>query len=555
MRHVTVRSNADSPGSRTFDRQRRCYGSTLFCFQQNMAETSNFAGDMDRDFVQTVEGGSQADVATKKEEKFAEGDEKTSHIKKELLEDDAKDEGIGSFEVVTVTAETLPAESGDHDGKFGESDGADAGMPQASEKDRPTVTVVNEVSVEKDEGGSKSRKRKSSREVEESTDEEDTDSEESYTSEGETETDESETSGSSESSEEDREKKQDGGAKVKSQKKEDSCDTLTSIDTPALPAEDCSTAAVTAGEPPSSTLRRRKRKSREDVKDETKDKTETRPQQSERQLEEETNLPIIIVTVTCCLALVLYSTCNHYIQKAEKATTIGGRTPLHAAAIKGDVSRLMRLLAPKDIDINKQDSQGDTALMLAIRNKKEEAAMLLLSDGASHWSFNMKGEAAIHEAATNGLAALITNLVEYGADPELQSRDGWTPLMNAVKADELETVRALLEKGNANPNTKSDSGGLTPLHLAAQKTPNMVSVLAKAGGNVNARDEIFGLTPLHVAATECNALTARELLKRGADDWLEAHDGTRPRHVIGKKVHKGHAKNAQCDGVKRLLMA
>ncbi|XP_019638000.1 PREDICTED: ankyrin-3-like [Branchiostoma belcheri] len=501
---------------------------------------------MDQDFIQTVEGGSHADVATKKEEKFAEGDEKISHIKKELLEDDAKDEGIGSFEVVTVTAETLPAESGDHDGKFGE---ADAGMPQASEKDKPTVEVVNE--VEKDEGGSKSRKRKSSREVEESTDEEDTDSEESYTSEGETETDESETSDSSESEKEDREKKQDGGSKVKSQKKEDSGDTLTSIDTPALLAEGNSTAA----EPPSSTLRRRKRKSREDVKDETKEKKETRPQQSERQLEEETNLPIIIVTVTCCLALVLYSTCNHYIQKAEKATTIGGRTPLHAAAIKGDVSRLMRLLAPKDIDINKQDSQGDTALMLAIRNKKEDVAMLLLSDGASHWSFNLNGEAAIHEAATNGLAALITNLVEYGADPELQSRDGWTPLMKAVKADELETVRALLEKGNANPNTKSDSGGLTPLHLAAQKTPNMVSLLAKAGGNVNARDEIFGLTPLHVAATECNSLTVRELLKRGADDWLEAHDGTRPRHVIGKKVHKGHAKNAQCDGVKRLLMA
>ncbi|KAI8496228.1 hypothetical protein Bbelb_260690 [Branchiostoma belcheri] len=319
---------------------------------------------MDRDFVQTVEGGSQADVATKKEEKFAEGDEKTSHIKKELLEDDAKDEGIGSFEVVTVTAETLPAESGDHDGKFGEADGVDAGMPQASEKDKPTVEVVNEVSVEKDKGESKSRKRKSSREVEESTDEEDTDSEESYTSEGETETDESETSGSSESSEEeDGEKKQDGGSKVKSQKKEDSGDALTSIDTPALPAENNSTAA----EPPSSTLRRRKRKSREDVKDETKEKKEPRPQQSERQLEEETNLPIIIVTVTCCLALVLYSTCNHYIQKAEKATTIGGRTPLHAAAIKGDISRLMRLLAPKDIDINKQDSQGDTALMLAIR--------------------------------------------------------------------------------------------------------------------------------------------------------------------------------------------
>ncbi|CAH1249123.1 RIPK4 [Branchiostoma lanceolatum] len=514
-----------------------------------MTETTDSAGDMDRDFVQSVEGGGQADVAATKEEKFAEGDERLTQVK-DLLEDDAKDDG---FEVVTVTAESLPAESGDHDGKYGEADRADleAGITQASEQDKTTAKIV------KFEGGSKTRKRKArSQEREENAEEEETDSdssEESGTSEGETGTDESESSSDSETERVRKKKKQDGDSKVTAQK-DDNGDAWTTIDPTALQAETDRSAAVSTDEPSTSTVRRRKRKSREEVKDEdeTKEKKRSRPQQRDPRLDEETNLPVILVAVTCCFALVLYCVCSFHMAKNERK--VGGRTPLHTAATKGDVTRLLRLLAPKDIDINKQDTMGDTALMLAIRNKKEDAAILLLSEGASHWLFNLMGEAAIHEAATNGLDVLIPNLMKYGADPELQSRDGWTPLMKAVKADELGTVRALLEKGNANPNTKSDSGGLTPLHLAAQKNPSMVSVLAKAGGNVNAKDEIFGLTPLHVAAGECNALTTRELLKRGADDWQEANDGTRPRHVIGKKVHKGHAKNAQCDTVKRLLM-
>ncbi|XP_035661917.1 receptor-interacting serine/threonine-protein kinase 4-like [Branchiostoma floridae] len=498
---------------------------------------------MDRDFVQTVEGGDQTEVATKKEEKFAEGDEKLTQVTRELVEEDSKDEGIGSFEVVTVTAESLPAASGDHDNKSDQTESA--------------AKVGNEAAVEKDKEGSRSRKRKAgSRGSQESTEgeESDSDSEESYTSEEETETDDSESSNSSGSERVRKKRKQDGDSKVIAQE-DDNDDTFVSIDSPALQTEDNKNAAVTTDDK-TSTLRRRKRKSREEVKDEDENKEESRPPQRQAQLEEETNLPVIIVTVTCCVALVLYCVCSYYMDRAASTNKIGGRTALHTAAIKGDVTKLMRLLAPNDIDINKQDNMGDTALMLAVRYKMEDAAILLLSEGANHWLFNLNGVAAIHEAATNGLHALIPNLREYGADPELQTYDGWTPLMLAVKADQLMTVRALLEKGHANPNTVSDSGGLTPLHLAAQKSPSYVSVLAKAGGNVNAKDDIFGLTPLHVAASECNVQTARELLKRGADDYLEAKDGTRPRHIIGKKVHrKGRTqKNMQCEGVKRLLM-
>lgn len=64
----------------------------------------------------------------------------------------------------------------------------------------------------------------------------------------------------------------------------------------------------------------------------------------------------------------------------------------------------------------------------------------------------------------------------------------WPPLHAAIRQDDAETVRLLLEAG-ADPN-RPGPDGLTPLDLAvAVEDPRIVALLLKAGASPNPRDE------------------------------------------------------------------
>jgi len=67
---------------------------------------------------------------------------------------------------------------------------------------------------------------------------------------------------------------------------------------------------------------------------------------------------------------------------AKKMESEGGRSALHAAAAKGNVSLLDLLLSVQDIDIDALDAQGRTPLHVASRLRKSEAVKMLLSKGA-----------------------------------------------------------------------------------------------------------------------------------------------------------------------------
>ena len=59
-------------------------------------------------------------------------------------------------------------------------------------------------------------------------------------------------------------------------------------------------------------------------------------------------------------------------------------TPLHIAAEKGDLECLRLLLDCDEVDVDAKDLKGDTTpLLLAIKEKHEEAAKLLIQNGAS----------------------------------------------------------------------------------------------------------------------------------------------------------------------------
>lgn len=159
-----------------------------------------------------------------------------------------------------------------------------------------------------------------------------------------------------------------------------------------------------------------------------------------------------------------------------KAVSKMGRTALHLAVISTDGAEAARMLLDKGANVNATDAMSDTPLTVANMNN----------------------------------TALIRLLIERGADPKLVGREGFTALMNAAPAGNLEAIKLLLSKG-ASVNAANTAGGkvprgevalkhLTPLMLTVPSgTPAAVKALLDAGADVKLRD-VRGMTALMLAA-------------------------------------------------------
>ncbi|WP_376697479.1 ankyrin repeat domain-containing protein [Wenzhouxiangella sp. EGI_FJ10305] len=77
--------------------------------------------------------------------------------------------------------------------------------------------------------------------------------------------------------------------------------------------------------------------------------------------------------------------------------------------------------------------------------------------------------------------------IEAGADPNVQDRQGRSPLHVAAWHGQTSIARVLLTSG-ANPNVRDDAVGETPLHTAVRaNNPDMVIVLIAGGARTSLR--------------------------------------------------------------------
>jgi ankyrin repeat protein len=162
---------------------------------------------------------------------------------------------------------------------------------------------------------------------------------------------------------------------------------------------------------------------------------------------------------------------------------------------------------------------------MAAANGRTEVAKLLLSKGADINVRTDEGDTPLHDAASRGHAGMVELLLSRKADVNArrakvagsprQAEAGGTPLHDAVQRGREEVVGPLID-GGANVNSRSDSGR-TPLHLASVKgRAGIVRRLLDAGADVNAFSD-DGLTPLHAIVIGGDVGSAALLLDRGAD--------------------------------------
>jgi len=156
-----------------------------------------------------------------------------------------------------------------------------------------------------------------------------------------------------------------------------------------------------------------------------------------------------------------------------------GQTPLHLAATKADVAKL---LLAAGAQINARDAWGWTPLHKATSvSVGAEAMKFLLARGADVNARDNTGRTPLFEAVVcfeDPVNAKV--LLENGADVNARDEEGNTSLHRAAKVGNTAQVKTLLSKGAA-PSVKN-SRGLTPLASAIQERHSGVANLLRQHG-------------------------------------------------------------------------
>jgi ankyrin repeat protein len=174
--------------------------------------------------------------------------------------------------------------------------------------------------------------------------------------------------------------------------------------------------------------------------------------------------------------------------------------------------------------------------LAACGNPQEEARLKL---GQKKIPYNAD---AFINYARGGNLEVVRLFLLAGMSPEVTSKIGDIPLVEAARYDRGAVVKLLLAKG-ADPNVTDLRQGATPLMWAAVRGyDGVVQLLLANGAKVNARNPKNGMTALMSAALGGKAGAIKLLLAKGAN--VNATDNIN-RTALILAAHYGHAEAAR----------
>ena len=173
-------------------------------------------------------------------------------------------------------------------------------------------------------------------------------------------------------------------------------------------------------------------------------------------------------------------------------------------------------------------------LLQAIIKESPSAVASALAMGCNPNAILLYSQGTLHIVAElpPGLNIVIAKMLfKAGANVEMVTESGGTPLCFAVQHRQLPLVRFLVEEANANANVRKKNGA-SILHLAAEFVTDrkLLKYLLKntCSELISAPQTDGGYTPLHTAIYRRNHKFVQLLLEHGADIAAMCNTGSTP---------------------------
>uniref|UniRef100_A0A673CQ13 Notch receptor 2 n=1 Tax=Sphaeramia orbicularis TaxID=375764 RepID=A0A673CQ13_9TELE len=275
------------------------------------------------------------------------------------------------------------------------------------------------------------------------------------------------------------------------------------------------------------------------------------------------NINVTVWLLACCSCCFKFTCC--FLQTEDKPllplAMDGGVdrrewTPQHHKAADITLTPPQADIDVDCLDVNVKGPDGFTPLMLAsLRNgggpdcslhgdEEEESGgdepgpsviSDLIAQGASLMAqTDRTGETALHLAARYARADAAKRLLDAGADPNAHDNMGRTPLHAAVAAD-AQGVFQILIRNRATELDARMNDGTTPLILAARlAVEGMVEELIHCHADINAVDD-HGKSALHWAAAVNNVEATLVLLKNGANRDMQDNKEETPLFLAARE--------------------
>jgi ankyrin repeat protein len=155
--------------------------------------------------------------------------------------------------------------------------------------------------------------------------------------------------------------------------------------------------------------------------------------------------------------------------------------------------------AEENVNIDREDYHGLTALMLTLMQGHLNAMMLLISKGAYLIVKNNEGWTALMIASQSGHVKAMELLISTGSDVNIKNKFGYTALMLASENGHIDAMELLISAGS-DVNIMNNGRWTALMHASKNDHINAMELLISKGADLDTNDDYIGYTALMLAS-------------------------------------------------------